>query len=187
MTWKFYVLLQAIVTQRWNIYQNKSQHRKLTIEKKSSCHSCPESKLWPSDHEYHTLPLSYPHPERPPMPYWMYNYKCWHSCVVPKPVHKIQNAALRISLYNIQCFFSFLQLQDTTCHAWHHWPWATQLQVPGMVVLGQFPQVPVLQHPGRGSLLHTILGKQAPLAKTECLCHVTFTKQHTVLYHPPTD
>ena len=66
MTWKFYVLLLAVVTQKWNRYQNKSQHRKLTIEKKSYCHSCPESKLWPSDHEYRALRLSYPHPVCPP-------------------------------------------------------------------------------------------------------------------------
>ena len=46
------LLRATAVTQGWNGYQNKSQHRKLTLEKKIlPCHSCRDSNLGPFRHK----------------------------------------------------------------------------------------------------------------------------------------
>ena len=59
------------VTRGWNGYRNKSQHRKLTLEKNKikiiiiiiiSGRSCQDSNPRPFDHESGALPLSHPRP-----------------------------------------------------------------------------------------------------------------------------
>ena len=50
------LLRATAVTQGWNGYQNKSQHRKSTMEKKiHPCHSCRDSNLRPFSHESSAL------------------------------------------------------------------------------------------------------------------------------------
>ena len=45
------LLCATAVTRGWNGYRNKSQHRKLTLEKKLSRRSCRDSNPRPFDHE----------------------------------------------------------------------------------------------------------------------------------------
>ena len=45
------LLRATAVTRGWKGYRNKSQHRKLTQEKKFSCHSSRDSNLRPFNHE----------------------------------------------------------------------------------------------------------------------------------------
>ena len=58
------LLHATAVTRGWNGYQNKSQHRKLTTEKKEKKkifrRSCRDSHNRRFDHESGALPLSYP-------------------------------------------------------------------------------------------------------------------------------
>ena len=48
-------LRATAVTRGWNRYRNKSQRRKMTLEKKFSRLSCRDSKLGPFDHESDAL------------------------------------------------------------------------------------------------------------------------------------
>ena len=56
------LLRATVVTRGWNVYRNKSQHRKLTLEKKISHCSCRDSNPWPFNHKSTlTTELSPPH------------------------------------------------------------------------------------------------------------------------------
>ena len=49
------LLCATVVTWGWNRYWNKSQHWKLTQEKKLSHHSCQDLNPWPFDHKFSAL------------------------------------------------------------------------------------------------------------------------------------
>ena len=58
------LLRATAVTRGWDVHRNKSQHRKLTLEKKFSRRSCRDSNLRPFDQEPGTLTTEPPSPLR---------------------------------------------------------------------------------------------------------------------------
>ena len=101
----------TVVTQGWNRYRNKSQHRKLTLEKKI----LPPLHLWPFNHESSTLTseLSLPHLKfisRLILFRRLFS-QTWvdHSCE--------NRLCAQLSVYGVRWFIEFL-FCNTVCTVW---------------------------------------------------------------------